>query len=83
MKNELYLILKPKSEKVRASDILEKIIRHEDFNLNDYDVSYANTLNQFLHNYQKEVTDFIIDKRFSNLVNTQILNEVCHSVSSP
>ena len=43
--------------------------------MNGNDVSFANTLSQFLYNYQKEITDFIIDKGLSNFVNTQILNE--------
>lgn len=75
MKNELYLILKTKDDTVLLGDVLQKIVRKEDFNLNDYDVSFANTLSQFLDNYQKEVADFIIDKGFSNFINTQILNE--------
>lgn len=75
MGKEFYLIIKPKDDTVIPGDVLMKIVQKENFNLNDYDVSLANSLSQFLYNYQKEVVDFIIDKGFSNFVNTQILNE--------
>ncbi len=83
MKDELYLILKSKGDTVLLGDVLHRIIRKEDFNLNDYEVSFANTLSQFLYNYQEEVVDFIIDKGFSNFINTKIINESVIAAGTP
>jgi len=75
MGKEFYLIIKPKNDTIISGDVLMKIARKEDFNLNDYEVRVANDLSHLLYDYQKEVVDFIINKGFSNFVNTQGLNE--------
>lgn len=75
MKNKLHLILKPKNDTVSLKDVSQRILKNQDLNLKDYDVSFVRTLSHFLFDYQKEVVDFIIDKGFSNFINTQTLNE--------
>lgn len=75
MKNKLHLILKPKNDTVSLRDVSQRILKNQDLNLKDYDVSFVRTLSHFLFDYQKEVVDFIIDKGFSNFINTQTLNE--------
>lgn len=83
MKDEIYLILKNKSDKVLFGEVLNKIVMKEDFNFNDYDVSLANDLKQFLHNYKEEIVDFFIEEGFSNFVNSQILYESVIPAGTP
>ena len=75
MGEELYLILKMKDEKTKNGEILQKILYHQDFNLNDYDVSYASDLDQFLLNYREEIAEYILKHGVSHLLNIQTLNE--------
>ena len=81
--NDLILILKRKRPDVINEEILQKILQHEDFNLNDYDVSYSNGFSALLYDHQDEIVDFIVDKGFMNFVRTGAINEDVVKAGTP
>jgi hypothetical protein len=83
MSEQLYLILKKKDEKTRNGDILQKILKGQEFNLKDYDVSYASSFEQLILNYRDEIVDYILEHGVSHLLNIQILNEDVVAVGAP
>lgn len=73
--DKLFLTLKKKQAEIIYGDILQKILEHKDFNLNDYDVSYSNSFSALMLDNKSEIIDYIVEHGFTDFVTIGALNE--------
>ena len=72
--NKLYITVKTeKADEIGA--ILRQMIEEKNFNLLDYDFSYADDFVTVILNNQSEIVDYIINEGFSEFVSIGAVNE--------
>lgn len=72
--NKLYITIKTERAD-EIGDILRKMIEEENFNLLDYEFTYADDFTTVILSNQSEIIDYIIKEGFSEFVSVGAVNE--------
>ncbi|PAC29262.1 hypothetical protein [Flectobacillus sp. BAB-3569] len=81
--SETFLILSPKNDQAIHDNVFVKISNHEDVNFNNFNVQMANSFSHLIHAYRENLTDLVVERGISNLINQETLDEALVPINAP